>query len=143
VVEKTSPPTSFVSVFFGIYSKETGDIYYCNAGHPPPLLQKPDTTFPLEVTCPIIGYFTQPTYIDHHETLEQGDRLILYTDGVTDVRTEAGIFGPERFFKLVSRLQTVRVHEIPNEILKALLDYGGGYLPDDIAIVAVSVEELA
>jgi sigma-B regulation protein RsbU (phosphoserine phosphatase) len=81
----------FVTAFLGVYEPGRRQLFYANAGHPPPLLRRSSDT--CIVALEEVGGY--PLGIEHSETfkeaavrLEPGDTLLLYTDGVTEARDE-------------------------------------------------------
>ena len=78
----------FVTVFFGVLDLRTGDFAYVNAGHNPPLVRhKEEGKFEYvrnEKKNRIIGVSKKSTYQEHHLTLNSGDMLFFYTDGITE-----------------------------------------------------------
>lgn len=94
----------FVTVFYGIYNLKTGEINYTNAGHNPPYVLKADGSlqklpFSNNVIAGIVeGYH----YTEEAFTLEHGDMLLLYTDGVTEaIDNECNEYGEGRLESLL------------------------------------------
>ncbi len=85
-------PNMFVSVFYGVVEETTRQLTYARAGHDRPLLLREGTVQPLGGKGAVLGFLDQD---DLHLSEEQivlasGDRLVLYTDGLTDVQTPDG-----------------------------------------------------
>jgi PAS domain S-box-containing protein len=76
----------FITAFFGIIDTKTGVLTYTNAGHNPPYLIKTNGTVrPLsKLHGPMVGVMPGTPYGEAQLTLDVDDKLILYTDGVTD-----------------------------------------------------------
>jgi serine phosphatase RsbU (regulator of sigma subunit) len=117
-----------------------GPAVMVNCGHPPPLLRHAGRVVevhPPQYSPPLalLGLMGD-AYPASHFTLDQGDQLLLYTDGVSETRDGSGSFYP-----LSERLLTMPAHD-PEDLLDALLDdvlaYAGGGLDDDVAVLAVS-----
>jgi serine phosphatase RsbU (regulator of sigma subunit) len=75
----------FATFFYGVLEPETGRVVGVNAGHEPPLVVRADGT--LETLPPgglILGMLPGQGYAECRATLEPGDSLILYTDGITE-----------------------------------------------------------
>lgn len=84
---------------------DTGVLRYLNAGHPPPLLLR-DGRLIRELTggrrMPL--GISDPEAVLGEETLEPGDRLLIYTDGVTEARAADGqLFGRQRLVEFAER----------------------------------------
>ncbi len=89
----------FITVWFGILDLTSGVVTYTNAGHEYPAIKNGDSSYKLLVTdnLPPIGTIEDIPYENASIKLEPGDRLFLYTDGVTDVKNDDGKrFGIDR-----------------------------------------------
>ena len=86
LLAKESVDCMFVTVFYGIYNIQTGEITYCNAGHNPPYLLKHDGSVgPLPMSKdPMVGAVEGLSYHEQKIQLEKGDALFMFTDGVTE-----------------------------------------------------------
>lgn len=123
-----------------LYLKE-GRLEWSCAGHPRPLLlrdRKVVAELDSEVTVPFgVGTGAAPvTTAD----LEPGDTLLLYTDGVTDVRVADGeLFGVDRLIDLLEREAASETppEELLRRLVRAVLDYQGGELRDDATLLLV------
>jgi serine phosphatase RsbU (regulator of sigma subunit) len=98
LLEAENKASMFATFFGAIIDLPTGRVSYCNCGHNPPLLQRSNGT--LELLQPngaALGVIDLDDYEAAQVTLERGDRLLLYTDGVTEANDEDGqFFGDER-----------------------------------------------
>lgn len=86
LLTKESVECMFVTVFYGIYNLETGEINYCNAAHNPPYILKRDGSvevLPMSKD-PMVGAIEGLTYHEEKMKLEPGDTLFMFTDGVTE-----------------------------------------------------------
>ncbi len=89
----------FVTLFFAKYDLSERVLTYCNAGHVPGLLwdNKGEKVVELALGGPIIGQFPDIKYKEGSRPLEPGDRLFLFTDGLTEAADRSGqLFGRER-----------------------------------------------
>jgi sigma-B regulation protein RsbU (phosphoserine phosphatase) len=82
----------FVTVFCGILNTATGEISYTNGGHNPPLVIKSNggATFLAGEGQLLVGILPDIQYTMETLTLERGDSLFLYTDGVTEAMSQTG-----------------------------------------------------
>lgn len=89
---------TFVTVFHALYDPRTRSLTYSRAGHPPPLLRKPSSNghVDLEELDAVgglpLGVMPDETYQDATVTLEPGQTLTLYTDGIPETRAPDGAF---------------------------------------------------
>jgi sigma-B regulation protein RsbU (phosphoserine phosphatase) len=93
----------FVTAFYGILDASTRSLSYSNAGHNPALLldAKGNIRFMERGGLPL-GMFRDTRYHEYYLTLEAGEVLVLYTDGVTEAMNPAGEeFGRERLARSV------------------------------------------
>ena len=69
--------------------------------------------------------------------LTSGDKVVLYTDGVTEHRREDGeLFGEERLFNLLRTSSGLRINGVVDRVFDTVIDFGGPSKPeDDITIV--------
>jgi len=96
----------FVTCWLGILNKENGELKYTNAGHNPPIV-KSSGSFAYLSAKPglVLGGFNDFEYKEASVKLSKGDKLFLYTDGVTEahnVRSE--LYGEDRLLEKVSKL---------------------------------------
>ncbi len=81
-----------------------GRLQYCNAGHNPPLVVGPTDFRRLEIGGPIVGLFEGATYEEETITLNVGDWLIIYSDGVSEALSADGEeYGEERILACVRK----------------------------------------
>lgn len=75
----------FATVWLGILNLKTGVVKYCNAGHTTPVYISNNKAVMLnEISGPMLGSFPKRTYRLHTLTMGEGDKILLYTDGVLD-----------------------------------------------------------
>ncbi|MEW6413048.1 MAG: GAF domain-containing SpoIIE family protein phosphatase [Candidatus Zixiibacteriota bacterium] len=89
----------FVTLFFARYDLKERVLTFCNAGHVPGLLwdSKNQKVVELSVGGPIVGQFPNIKYKEGTRPLEPGDRLFLFTDGLTEATDRGGqLFGRQR-----------------------------------------------
>lgn len=105
------------------------------AGHPPPLVLRRDGTV-RQPPCSgrLVGVLPELRLRAATERLEPGDTLVLYTDGLTEARDEAG-----RFFETDLAPTLARLPDLPlPDLLEALVTGGGRYqVGDDAAVLAI------
>jgi serine phosphatase RsbU (regulator of sigma subunit) len=87
----------------------------------------------------LLGFFPDPTLTDRVADLAPGDTVVLYTDGLTDVRNEEGELGEERVGELLRNCQGASADEIVTRLMAAAIDFREEDPQDDIAVLAVQV----
>ncbi|HZD59276.1 MAG TPA: GAF domain-containing SpoIIE family protein phosphatase, partial [Anaerolineae bacterium] len=140
VTTKSSPAASFITLFFGILDIGSGRLSYCSAGHPPPIVKRSGAESSFLITrSPIIGAFTGLDYFDDIEVLAPNDILVLYTDGATEARCDREFFGEERLRDTVQKIAIPSAKGFPASIFNDIIGFACGRLPDDLAILVVSI----
>jgi sigma-B regulation protein RsbU (phosphoserine phosphatase) len=111
-------------------------------GHPLPLLLRNDGTVE-RVGRPgtVIGLVDDPDIVDVELDLEPGVSLVLFTDGVPEARSPAGLFGEERLVELVRRCAGLDAAELAERIEHEVLDFQARTNIDDLAILVLRVRE--
>ncbi|WP_138429179.1 PP2C family protein-serine/threonine phosphatase [Fodinibius saliphilus] len=102
--------TTFVTVFYGILNVRTGVVSYCNGGHNLPLwIKKNGTVVNLENTDGLLlGKIDYVNFQSKEIQLEAGDKLLLYTDGLTEAMNEREEFyGEDRLMHYVTSNHTL------------------------------------
>ncbi len=118
----------YVTLVFGVLSPEAGTFHYVNAGHTFPLLfsVKSRKITELDQGGVFLGILEEIDFDEGEVTLEPGDTLVLYTDGVTDMNNAAGeLFGRERLDNILTENAHRPAEEIRNEIYRAALAFKG------------------
>ncbi|MDR1269227.1 MAG: serine/threonine-protein phosphatase, partial [Planctomycetaceae bacterium] len=116
-----NPENTFVTLILGIADPKTGNVLYCNGGHCPPLLCKAngECFYEPKTKSTIVGVFSDITFPVNKLHLEQHDRLIFYTDGITEAMTPDGqLFGENRLLTVV---QDCRNTETPNDLIRRIV----------------------
>jgi sigma-B regulation protein RsbU (phosphoserine phosphatase) len=135
--------TTFVTVFLARFDPAALTLTYVNAGHNPPAVRRrQDATITwLRPTAPAIGLAEE--FHPRMETISfaEGDSLLLYTDGVTEVLSLGNEqFGQERLAELVHQNADRRAPELLQAVRQALAAFGGEQpLMDDVTMVALKI----
>jgi serine phosphatase RsbU (regulator of sigma subunit) len=132
----------FVTFFYAVVDAGAMRLRWCNAGHNPPILARADsTTIRLSEGGPAISRLFRGTpYAERELALQHGDRLVLFTDGVSEVTGADGeMFGEERVEELVRARCAASAAELQHAIFDAATAFGGGELEDDLTLVVVAV----
>jgi hypothetical protein len=137
----------FITGVLGELEMDTGRLRYINAGHPAPLLMRHG-----KAVRALTGGRRMPLGLDDssvdvaEETLEPGDRLLLYTDGVIEARDNAGEqFGTDRLVDLAERSEVAELPapETLRRLAHSVMEHQGGLPTDDATILLVEWSEKA
>lgn len=131
----------FVTAFYGALNLETGELVYVNAGHNPPikLSASYQTSFlPYSKNIPL-AIEEDFSFTEDRITLQKGESLVLYTDGVTEALNERGeLFGEARFQAVLENIAPVNQGKIPECVIQALSQFSAGVAQaDDITCVSI------
>jgi len=139
-VWQLSPPEQFATVFLGILDTETGQLEYCLAGHPSPaVLDGNGDAFYLPRTrSPVLGAFARAEFTSLETVIAPRERLVLFTDGVTEARRGGEFLGEERLLRLIAKMTKTPTQRIPQRLLDKALEFAEGHLRDDTVILCVA-----
>ena len=137
-----TPLGKFVSCFYGDLDVANRTLTFTNAGHNPPILMRLNgECIRLEDGGRVIGAFTDSTYTQRQIKFYQGDKLLLYTDGVTEARNASGEeFGEERLQKCVRSYRGRNAAELRTIILNEVTQFCNDNFDDDAALMVVIAE---
>ncbi len=90
-------------------------------------------------SSPVLGVFADARYSESEDRLSPGDLLLLYTDGLTDLRWDSQVLGEDRLLALFASLGDVEAPELPTALFARVMEFAGEGLSDDLAILAVSL----
>jgi Stage II sporulation protein E (SpoIIE) len=122
------------ATFFLMRIEEDGRLVYSNAGHNPPILMRSGGEHTLLHTGGMMfGVMEQAPFEEDALTLATGDRVIVYTDGITErANPEGEEFGPERLVSLVASLPAAfSAREVTERVLRDLDAFSRGVEPND------------
>jgi serine phosphatase RsbU (regulator of sigma subunit) len=128
---------SFATLFLGFYDDETGVLAYANCGHAPPMVMRGDgRVHRLEATATVLGAFADWECGVEQVTIEQGDILLLYSDGITEAENKKGEqFGEARLLELLHGCRGLNADQLLEAIIGSVLDFSHSEQLDDITLV--------
>ncbi len=139
-------PIFYVTAFYGVIDIEKNIIRYCKAGHNPPILYKQETNeiLFLDGEGTYLGTFDEGGYIEKNVVVSKGDKLVMYTDGITEVRNEEKkMFTKERLANLVKEHHSLPVDKLLKILIRESEIYGGSTeFADDITLVIIDFDKL-
>ena len=131
----------YVTVVCGALNLDTGVVSFATAGHEPPVIVGPNRSpHPLETEGgPILGLLPIASFPVSSVALEEGDALVMYTDGVSEARDAAGgFFGPERLLEAAARSASGDATAITTGLLQAVKAFAADApQSDDITILTL------
>lgn len=138
----TNPMDLFVTVFYGILDPADGTFLYANGGHNPPLHWRRDRSEPALLAGTgslVLGMFAGVRYVERSVTLERGELLLLYTDGITEAMDSAGEeFSERRLIEAVASVDDDDPEAVLARITARLHEFtGNAPLADDLTCLAL------
>jgi GAF domain-containing protein/anti-sigma regulatory factor (Ser/Thr protein kinase) len=134
---QTIPGRGMATAAYAVVDPVTGTLHYASAGHPPPVLVRGgEEAILLDVSAaPPLGALPFAAYHEVEATLEPGDTILLYTDGLIERRREPLTEGLERLRALTAVRATA--DQLCQRVIEQLVPADGG--EDDIAVVALRI----
>jgi sigma-B regulation protein RsbU (phosphoserine phosphatase) len=138
---RNTTPGKFVTFCYCEVDMQARKVKYSNAGHcAPVLLRANGEAVRLEAGGAVLGVFPEWPYEQGEAALASGDRLLLFTDGITEAAdAQEEEFGEERLIELAAALRDRGAHELKNRILQAIASFTGGRAQDDATLVVVAL----
>ena len=143
LLDLSSDDDMFVTAFYGVLHLDTRHLTYTRAGHDRPLLLHRDGTLDvLPGAGRFIGMLDDLILEECSIDLHNGDRLIMYSDGVVDARNAADErYGADRLTDVVTTSPTASAEAIVAAIMDSVLAFQGGAPQfDDITLLVAAVE---
>jgi sigma-B regulation protein RsbU (phosphoserine phosphatase) len=119
-------PSQLVTAVYVSMNRSTGSGRYSAAGHPPPLLwrmaaQKLDA---LDAAGLLLGVRSEEHFSEGDFQFETGDRLLIYSDGLTEAENKAGLsFGDTQLPSLLKEAQSLPAEELASQLLDKVLKW--------------------
>lgn len=134
-----TPLGKFVSCFYGDLDVSKRTLTFTNAGHNPPfLMRRNGECVRLDDGGRVIGAFTDSKYTQREIEVDRGDKLLLFTDGVTEARNASGEeFGEERLEECLRTYRGQDAAELRTFILDEVTEFCGNNFDDDAALMIV------
>jgi len=119
----------------------SGEVEICNAGHPAPLLVHGDGVTAIPATGLPVGMFCQENYSSTRVTVSKGDRLLLYTDGLSEARNSQDVeYGEGRLLALLGESRELAANVLINRVLDSVREFSSGRpVSDDLTLMAIEM----
>jgi len=140
-----TPSNNFISFFYAVMDTRRKKLTYCNAGHNPPILLRSGGCIQrLDRGGGILGVFADWQYKECEIAFDSGDRLLMYTDGITEAQNSEGEeFGDRRLSDLMIGLQGASPGELTEIVVSTVSAFSNGNFKDDVTVLAVEVPPAA
>ena len=136
---ESAPAAAYATLFFGAYDDRTRTLRFVNCGHPPPFLFRRNGGIEsLETTSSVIGMFEDWKGTARDVTLDEGDVVALYSDGVIEARNgQDEEFGVERLADVLkpSATEASTASDVLSRAMTAVQGFAAGEPFDDMTLV--------
>jgi sigma-B regulation protein RsbU (phosphoserine phosphatase) len=131
----------FITLFYAQLDLATRRLRYVNAGHNAPVVMHAGGSHErLQEGGGVLGVFEEQSYAMGTVQLAPNDRLVLFTDGVTEASNFQGEeFGDQRLLSLLEEHRVSPAAELREKIAAAISEFSGGHLTDDATLLVLSV----
>jgi phosphoserine phosphatase RsbU/P len=132
----------FISFFYCIVDSDDSTLTFANAGHYPPILVRANGNVErLDTGGAVLGVFPEGQYVQGQVALQSGDRIVLYTDGITDVCNAADEeFGDSRLTALAVANRSCSAPALQARLADAVQAYSDGRFQDDATLIVMASE---
>jgi len=130
----------FITLFYAVVDAEARILQFTNAGHNAPVLTRQDgTQMRLEEGGLILGTFQEAAYEQGQIDLRPEDRLVMFTDGITEaVNQEEEEFGEQRLVAASLRGRRLSAEALHRFLLDLVTEFCGGEFEDDATVLVVA-----
>lgn len=135
---ENAKPHQFATFFYGVFEHSTSTFAFSNAGHCPTLLLRAGGGYAdrLGKGGLVLGVRRDQGYAEGTVALEPGDLMLLYTDGVTEQKDDAGEeYGEKRLISFLKAHANLPVEALQSALIDDVLAFGEGRQDDDITTV--------
>ena len=132
----------FITFFYAILDARNQRLHYANAGHNAPILvSKNGRSCRLEEGGPVLGVFPDWIGSSSSTKLEPGDRILFFTDGLTEVRNPSGEeFGEKRLVELLAQKRALGAVQLQEAIMETVVEFSNGNFLDDATVIVLAVD---
>jgi len=132
----------FATFCYAVVDTAERTVAFANAGHNPPILMRQSGDVErLEPTGLVLGIAPDWAYESRRHALEPGDRLVCFTDGITEANSPAGEeFGERRLLDIVTAHRHESAATLTRVVAEAAASWAGGATQDDATLIVLALE---
>ena len=136
------PLNKFITAFYGVVNIAARTLTFTNAGHNPPLLMhRNGECLRLESGGSVLGAFPGVPFTQGLTDLGHGDRLVLFTDGLTEAVDASGEqFGEHRLIRLLCEHRDHSAEDLKEIVFNTVAEFCGNTFCDDAALMVVAID---
>src|SRR5882672_4511190 len=138
-----TPVGKFISFFYAVLDSVDNRLTYCNAGHNPPLLIRADGTWTeLKTLGAVLGQFPQWLYEQSELQMGNGDKLLLFTDGLVEAcNADEESFGEQNLIRIARENPSSSAEELMGLLMRAASQHSGEQFQDDASLIVLKGAE--
>ena len=132
----------FISFFYCVVDTSLGTLSFANAGHYPPMLVRADGSVErLPDGGAVLGVFNDATYQQGHVAIASGDRVVLFTDGVTEAHNaEDEEFGEDRLMECAVANRACSAPALQSRLAEEVSTFTSGAFQDDATLIVLAID---
>lgn len=132
----------FISFFYCLLDEEVGTLTYANAGHYPPILVRSDGAVErLGAGGAVLGVFPDGAYEEGTTAVRDGDRLVLFTDGITEATNAAGEeYGEARLVDVVLANRSCSAPALQARLAQSVSHFSNNAFADDATLIVLAAD---
>ncbi|ARW05564.1 PP2C family protein-serine/threonine phosphatase [Bacillus atrophaeus] len=140
VVEQNVDPSMFITMFYANYNMNSHKFTYASAGHEPGFYycKKENKFYDLTAKGLVLGISQDFDYEEYEQHLDEGDMIVLFSDGVTECRSEDGFLERLDIQKLIEEHMYCPAQEMVQNIYESLLKLQDFQLHDDFTLIVLT-----
>ncbi|HEV2290157.1 MAG TPA: SpoIIE family protein phosphatase [Candidatus Acidoferrales bacterium] len=141
IIAKNTASDRFITFFYAIFDAQSRRLLYSNGGHNAPIVLRRDGSIDrLSSGGQALGIFEEERYEQEEVALAEGDRLALFTDGITEVSdgTEEE-FGEARLLEILQQSRLLSAAEIQKKVLSRVAEFSGEKFQDDATLILLAI----
>ena len=140
VISENTASDRFITFFYAILDASSRKLTYVNAGHNPPIIvTRHGELVRLSTGGQALGISPSQQFEQGEFTLSAGDRMMLFTDGITEVARNGDEFGENRLAEVLRESRKSTATAIQRQILEQVAKFGGEKFQDDATLILLSV----
>jgi sigma-B regulation protein RsbU (phosphoserine phosphatase) len=142
LIYDASPSNRYATFFYGVYDPKSREFMYVNGGHNPPMIFRGGEVLRLEEGGPVVGLLGPAQYSQGLVTLQPGDTMVLFTDGISEAMNAADEeFDEPRLIEAVRSGVGMKAVDLIDHIIRECDAFvAGAPQHDDMTLVVVKVE---
>ena len=136
-----TPVGKFISFFYAVLDSVDNRLTYCNAGHNPPLLIRPDgASTELKAAGAVLGQFPHWLYEQSELEMRSGDKLLLFTDGLVEsCNVDEELFGEQNLVRIARENPSSSAEDLMGLLIRAASQHSGEHFQDDASLIVLKV----